>query len=141
MEYAGIEFVDSATRKREHAATRVLWATLNESGLGENTIGRITAFLYLQDKGNAVELAKKFSSFGDWNVEQYRIESKMQECIRLLSPECEFTIEAFIELTDIMLIEAHKFGGEFDGFEVAADNTRKRRPWWAIWNRKSRKQI
>jgi hypothetical protein len=52
--------------------------------------------------------------------------------VSILSPEVALTLDAFLELADVMLVAAHETGCTFDGFELEQRSVPKR-SWWRFW--------
>ena len=130
MEFDGIETVDLAERARQHALTDALWQTLEANQIGTNTIGRITALLTFQSRDGAETFCAAYDD--DWSTEIRENATGTGWLVEILTPECEFTRLAFIELVDVLMIDAAHTSGQFDGFQLEPHNIRKRQ-WWKFW--------
>lgn len=132
MEIEGIENVDPNERKRQHLLTKALWEQLNSNGNGVGKAGQIECILFAPTEEAAAQIAEEYNE--GFDISTNAVEGSNDICITLVSPICEFTEEAFLELTDIMLVSASYAGAVFDGFQVdvnALQNIKK--PWWKFW--------
>jgi hypothetical protein len=126
--YEGLEAVDPTERERQRILTQALWQELVRQGAGPGAEGRIECFLYGTTQPTVLAMAERYRARDDWDV--ILDDSAEDERIRLciITPLVRFSLDAFLELIDVMMIDALQFGVEFDGFQVNVADTQ--RPSW-----------
>ncbi len=137
--YEGIEEVDQRERERQRILTQALWRELTTQGAGPGTEGRIECFLYATAKPAVAAMAAYYRSLNtrkvidDESPEAWAVmvdESTEAERIqlRITTPLVRYSLDAFLGLIDVMMIDALRFGLAFDGFNVNVAATS--RPSW-----------
>lgn len=130
--YAGIEKVDSIERSKQHQLTKSLWQQLCDMGIKTGDKGRIKALLVSDSCENAEELKAKYQE--DFDATLYKNEEEATYLVELETPVSRLSLEAFLELADILMISADETGCKFDGLEIDAEEVRKLNvPWWKFW--------
>lgn len=130
MDFDGIEHVDPAERARQHALADAFWQTLEESRIGSGVIGRITGLVNFSSQADAESFCNNYEE--DWETKIQQNDENNGWLVQIISPDCEFSRLAFIELVDVLMIDAAKANGEFDGFHLDSHNIGKRN-WWKFW--------
>lgn len=131
--YVGIEKIDPMERLKQHELTKSLWKELCGLGIKTGDKGRIKAFLASDSYEQAMDFKIKFQD-DDFEVTIFEQEEDSELIIQLITPVSRLSIEAFIELADILMIYADETKNKFDGFELDLNEVKKlNRPWWKIW--------
>src|SRR5690606_8332165 len=100
--YAGIEKVDPIERMKQHELTKSLWKELCGLGIKTGDKGRIKAFLASDSYEQAMDFKIKFQD-DDFEVTIFEQEEDSELIIQLITPVSRLSIEAFIELADILI--------------------------------------
>lgn len=132
--YQGAQDVDQVEREQQRALTRALWETLRKGGLPLGQPGRIASALFAPDQSAAEALLERFrTTSGGWASDVRPVaDGSGRLLVWILSPEVALTLDAFLELVDVMLVAALRAGCTFDGFELEQRGARAR-PWWKFW--------
>lgn len=132
--YQGVADVDQVERARQRGLTSALWQTLRKEGVEPGQPGRIASALFAPSQPAAEALLDRFrTKSGGWASEvQATGDPSGRLCVWIRSPEVALTLEAFLDLIDVMLVAAHATGCTFDGFELELGGAAKR-PWWRFW--------
>jgi hypothetical protein len=138
--YRGVGDVDPVEREKQRTLTKALWETLRKGGVQPGQPGRITSVLFAPSEAAADVLLSRFrTESGGWASDvQPRgdldaggdLDERL--CVSILSPQVALTLDAFLELVDVMLVAAHETGCTFDGFELGQRGYPDR-PWWRFW--------
>lgn len=128
--YVGIERLDPIERQKQHALADALWQLLNEKGVRRGSIGQIDVFLYGEEKA-AASLAGMIRR-GGWSAATTQDGEPGRVRVQVTTDDVVFSRDAFIDLTDIMMVAAADHGCVYDGVEVAVHAVKKR-PWWQFW--------
>ena len=112
--------VDPVEREKQRSLTSALWATLLEGGVQPGQAGRIASVVFAPDEAASDALRSRFrTESGGWASDIQPVgDSQRRLCVSILSPRVSLTLEAFLELVDVMLVAAHETGCTFDGFEL-----------------------
>jgi hypothetical protein len=132
--YRGVSEVDAVEREKQRILTRALWDALVKGSVQPGQPGRITSVLFAPSDAAADVLLSRFrTESGGWASDvQPCSDSHEGLCVSILSPLVALTLEAFLELADVMLVAAHETGCTFDGFELEQRGNSDR-PWWRFW--------
>jgi hypothetical protein len=123
---AGLDKVDANTLQAQRLLTEALWSTLHEEGLREGAAGRIQSFFFAESSEAVASLRKVFISDG-WSFEVLSSEDDSGGLqVKLVSPEVALTLEAFLELAEVMLVAAAEHACTFDGFQLNLNAVRHR---------------
>lgn len=116
----GVSDIDPVEREKQRALTRALWETLVQGGVAPGQPGRITSVLFAPNRAAADVLLDRFrTESGGWASDVQPIPDPPERlCVSILSPTVALTLEAFLELVDVMLVAAQETGCTFDGFEL-----------------------
>ena len=133
-DYHGVVELDAADRERHRSLTHVLWQRLAEDGVHPGQPGRIDAMLIAPSEAAAALLVDRFrTTAGDWESDiQPTSDGSGRLAVWIRSPEVGLTLDAFLELADVMLVAAQRAGCVFDGFELE-QRVPVSPPWWKAW--------
>jgi hypothetical protein len=134
MTYRGVSDLDPVEREKQRTLTRALWETLLKGGLQPGQPGRISSVLFAPSEAVADVLLNRFrTNPRGWASDVQPVSDPHKRlCVSILSPQVALTVEAFLELADVMLVAAHETGCTFDGFELE-QRPNADRPWWRFW--------
>jgi hypothetical protein len=124
--YRDIDTLDPTEREKHRKLTEALWAQLERNGIRAGDEGRIEVFFLDGSQQSAEALAQGYRRHG---FEATVIPPNTGEqgfAARIVTPRCRFTIEAFLDLTDITLFAAREHAMKLDGLQV--DSRAVRRP-------------
>jgi len=131
--YSGVEKIDPIERQKQHELTKALWRKLCEMGVKTGDKGRINGILTTQSYERAEELKARLHN-DDFGVTIYRHEEDQAHIVQLTTPISRLTMEALVELADILMIEAAVTETTFDGLELDINEIKKlNTPWWKFW--------
>jgi hypothetical protein len=118
--YRGVEDLDPEQRERHRTLTKALWETLQKEGVQTSQTGRITSALFAPDQAAATTLLSRFRTEpGGWAGNAQPVaDGSGRLLVSILSPTVALTLDAFLELADVMLVAAQETGCTFDGFEL-----------------------
>lgn len=132
FEYSGIELIDPFEREKQHILTKELWKNLCERGVKNRDKGRIIGILYSNSKEKALQLTFEFQS--TWKAEVFESDEDSLYLVKVKTGVCCLTIEAFLELADILMIDGSTFDLTFSGFEIDLEEVKRlNKPWWKLW--------
>ena len=130
--YEGLELIDPIEREKQHALTKALWQQLCEAGIKTRDKGRINCFMVSKSFEMANKLKLEYQ--GDWECNIFKEEESSQYLIKITTSLCYLSIEAFIELADILMYAGLWSDSTFDGFEIDIEEVKKlNKPWWKLW--------
>jgi len=133
--YAGIEKIDPIERVKQHELTKALWQQLVEAGIKTGYKGRIKGYLASNSIEHALEFKEKFQGDEDFEVVIYENEEDdSTQIIEITTPKSRLSLEALIELADILMIFAEETNLKFEGFELEINEIKKlNSPLWKFW--------
>ena len=126
--FEGIETVDPTALEKQRILTHALWHELVDQGVGPGTEGKIECFLYGTTKLAALAMADHYRRLRTWGAVVDESPDSRRTELRITTPCVRYSLEAFLELTDVMMIDARRFGLDFDGLHVDLAGT-KRTSW------------
>jgi len=130
--YAGIELIDSTERLKHHELTKALWQKLREMDIKTGDKGRIKGVLISNSYEQAKTLKKNFQG-DDFDATIYN-QGDSTQIIQITTPLCKLSIEALLEITDLLLISVVNTDIKFDGLEIDVNEVKKlNAPWWKFW--------
>jgi hypothetical protein len=131
--YSGLDTLDPTERASKRALTLALWEKLNEQGVGVGSTGRIEAIFFAPTDDAANALVTRYARASGWETERVPAGDHAGDVVvHVRTPVSRFTRDAFLELSDIMMVEARATGCVFDGLLVEVSAV-KRKPWWRFW--------
>lgn len=131
-QYKGIEKIDPIERSIQHELTKSLWQKLCEMGVKTGDRGRIKGIVISNSYEQAKELKEIQSSYFDVSIQKQKENST--QIIQITTPISRLSLEALVELTDVLLIAAAETNTKFDGLELDVNQVKKlNTPWWKIW--------
>ncbi|MFD0616885.1 hypothetical protein ACFQZR_05370 [Paenibacillus sp. GCM10027629] len=130
--YKGIETVDPIERMKQHELTKSLWQKLNEMSIKTGNKGRITGYIVSNSLEDLLELKKQYQD--DFEATIFNDEEDSTQIIQIKTPISRLSLEALIELADILMISAVEFNAKFNGLELDINEVKKlNAPWWKFW--------
>lgn len=129
--YIGVELIDQKERERQHILTKALWQHLCEAGIKTGDEGRISCVLFSKSLDNANEL--KFKYQGDWDTVVSEQKDSQLYIVEIITPLFYFSIEALIDLADVLMVSAYEHDSIFDGFEMKIEDIKRKKHWWKFW--------
>lgn len=130
--YRGIENIDQIERLKQHELTKSLWQKLSEMGVKTGDKGRIKGYLVSKSYEHAMNFKTRFQH--DFNVTIHEHEESSTKLIECTTPISRMSLEALVELADILMIVAVETDTIFDGLELNLNEIKKLNPpWWKFW--------
>lgn len=131
--YIGIGEIDPIERSKQHELTKALWQKLHEMGIKTGESGRIKGILTTNSYEQARALMRTFQD-GHFEATIYNQEETTTHLIEITTPISRLSVEALLELTDMLLASVLETDIKFDGLELDVNEVKKlNAPWWKFW--------
>lgn len=67
---------------------------------------------------------------GDWETIVSEQKDSQLYIVEVITPLFYFSIEALIELADVLMVSAYEHDSIFDGFEIKVEDINRKKHWW-----------
>ncbi|KIL39121.1 hypothetical protein SD70_22070 [Gordoniibacillus kamchatkensis] len=130
--YKGIDFIDPIERAKQHELTKSLWQKLREMGVKTGNKGRIKGIMIANSYEQAEEVRALYQDDFDASIcKQY---DNSTHIVEITTPISRLSVEALLDLTDILMVSAAETNSKFDGLELDMHEVKKLNPpWWKFW--------